>query len=478
MDFLLNIWTFFQSNILTQPAYFVGLMVLVGSLLLKKPVYEAYAAFVKATVGYQIASVGSGGLVSTFRPILVGLNDKFNMNAAVIDPYFGEAAAKSALEAVGRTTSLIVVAMIVAFFLNILLVVLRKVTKIRTLFTTGHVMLQQCATGLWILIFCFPQLQDMTAVILLGILVGVFWSVSSNLTVEIVQDLTDGGGFALGHQQMFGLWFVSKLAPKVGGKNDKKLDDIVFPGWLSIFNENVVATATLMTIFIGAIMLLLGPELSGAGSSNFFFYILTTCYKFAVNLTILQLGVRMFVAELSEAFTGISERILPGSVPAVDCAAMFGFGHPNAPLLGFVFGCLGQFLAIAGLLIFKSPVMIITGFVPVFFDNATFAIVANHKSGVKAACVLPFISGLLQVLGGACCAAMFQTYQYGGYHGNFDIDTIWLMGGAAIKYLGWIGYGLCIVVLLAIPQLQYRRDPKNYFTCTEDYEAYKAAHGK
>jgi len=478
MDFLLSIWTFFQSNILTQPAYFVGLMVLIGSLLLRKPIYEAYAAFVKATVGYQIASVGSGGLVSTFRPILVGLNDKFNMNAAVIDPYFGEAAAKSALEAVGRTTSLIVVAMIVAFFLNILLVVLRKVTKIRTLFTTGHVMLQQCATGLWILIFCFPQLQDMTAVILLGILVGVFWSVSSNLTVEIVQDLTDGGGFALGHQQMFGLWFVSKLSPKVGGKNDKKLDDIVFPGWLSIFNENVVATATLMTIFIGTIMVLLGPELSGAGSSNFFFYILTTCYKFAVYLTILQLGVRMFVAELSEAFTGISEKILPGSVPAVDCAAMFGFGHPNAPLLGFVFGCLGQFLAIAGLLIFKSPVMIITGFVPVFFDNATFAIVANHKSGVKAACILPFISGMLQVLGGACCTAMFQTGQYGGWHGNFDLDTIWLIGGAGIKYLGWIGYALCIIVLLAIPQLQYRRDPKNYFTCTEDYEAYKAAHGK
>ena len=34
MDFLLTIWNFFQNNILTQPAYFVGLMVLIGSLLL------------------------------------------------------------------------------------------------------------------------------------------------------------------------------------------------------------------------------------------------------------------------------------------------------------------------------------------------------------------------------------------------------------------------------------------------------------
>lgn len=35
MDFLMSIWSFFATNILTQPAYFIGLMVLVGYLLLK-----------------------------------------------------------------------------------------------------------------------------------------------------------------------------------------------------------------------------------------------------------------------------------------------------------------------------------------------------------------------------------------------------------------------------------------------------------
>lgn len=483
MNILLNIWNFFQTNILTQPAFFIGLIVFIGYLLLKKPFYQAYAGFVKATVGYMILSVGSGGLVSTFRPILVGLNQRFGLNAAVIDPYFGQTAAMSALENVGRSTSYVMIAMIVAFFLNILMVILHKATKIRTLFTTGHVMVQQCATGLWMLIFCFPALQDVTACVLLGILMGTFWSVSSNLTVEIFQDLTDGGGFALGHQQMFGVWFVSKLAPKVGGKNDKRLDELEMPGWLSIFNDNVVATATLMTIFFGIIISILGPDLmheldASSKSGSFVFYIITVSFKFAVNLTILQLGVRMFVAELTESFTGISEKILPGSVPAVDCAAVFGFGSPNAPLVGFVFGCLGQFLAILGLIVFKSPVLVITGFVPVFFDNATFAIFADHKSGFKAAAILTFLSGMIQVLGGAICAGMFQTYQFGGWHGNFDTDTIFLVGGAAMKYLGWIGYGLCIIILLAIPQMQYRKNKDTYFLITEDYEAYKAKVGK
>ncbi len=482
MEIILSIWEFFQTNILTQPAFFVGILVFIGYLLLKKPIYEAYAGFVKATVGYMILNVGSSGLVSTFRPILAGLNQRFNLSAAVIDPYFGQSAAMAALESMGRTTSLVMVGLLVAFLLNILLVALRKITKLRTVFITGHIMVQQSATGLWMIVFCFPALQDLTAVILLGILLGLYWSVSSNLTVEATQDLTDGGGFAIGHQQMFGVWFVSKLAPKLG-KNSKKLEDVKLPGFLSIFNDNVVATGTLMIIFFGIIIALLGPDLmaeldSSSTSMNFVFYIITTAFEFAVYLTILQLGVRMFVAELTESFTGISERLLPGSMPAVDCAATYGFGNPNAVTLGFIFGALGQFLAIIGLIVFQSPVLIITGFVPVFFDNATFAVFANHKGGVKAAAILTFVSGILQVLGGAVCASMFQTAQYGGWHGNFDMDTIWLIGGAAMKYLSWGGYALCIIVLLLIPQLQYRKNKENYFLIAEDYEAYKEKVGK
>ena len=80
----------FATNILTQPAYFIGLIVFIGYLLLKKPIYDAFAGFIKATVGYMILSVGSSGLVGNFRPILVGLKDRFNLHAMVIDPYFGQ----------------------------------------------------------------------------------------------------------------------------------------------------------------------------------------------------------------------------------------------------------------------------------------------------------------------------------------------------------------------------------------------------
>ena len=37
MEFFYAIWGFFSKNVLQQPAFFIGLIVLVGYILLKKP---------------------------------------------------------------------------------------------------------------------------------------------------------------------------------------------------------------------------------------------------------------------------------------------------------------------------------------------------------------------------------------------------------------------------------------------------------
>lgn len=220
-------------------------------------------------------------------------------------------------------------------------------------------------------------------------------------------------------------------------------------------------------------MYVLGPEvLFGdkaapylSGDKSFFMYVLETSLKFAVYLQILKLGVRMFVSELTVSFQGISNTIIPGSIPAVDCAATYGFGSPNAVLFGFIFGVLGQFLAILGLIVFKSPVLIVTGFVPVFFDNATLAVFANKRGGAKATAIVTFVSGILQVLLGAAAVVLFGLVGKGGWHGNIDQSTLWLLQGGLIKTLGIFGYVLAVVGMLVIPQIQYNlsKDKKNYY---------------
>jgi ascorbate PTS system EIIC component len=234
-----------------------------------------------------------------------------------------------------------------------------------------------------------------------------------------------------------------------------------------------------MTLFFGTILLILGkPYLIEAGflgaTKSFFFYILTTALNFAVYLAILQLGVRTFVTELTNSFKGISEKLLPGAVPGVDCAVSYGFGSPNAVTIGFLFGVLGQFLAIGTLIALKSPVLVIAGFVPVFFDNATIAVFANNKGGIRAAMLFPFISGIMQVFGSAFIASWVGMAAYGGYLGMWDWAVVWPVFTILMKFLSYFGVAIIVAFLVIIPQLQYRSDKKNYFLVTDDYEQYKA----
>jgi PTS system ascorbate-specific IIC component len=490
MTQLLNVinggWDYFARNILTQPAYFIGLIVLIGYILLRKSWYDSLAGFIKATVGYMILAVGSGGLVNNFRPILVGLNDRFQLHAMVIDPYFGQNAVTAGLEpAFGRTFAQVMILLLIAFIFNILLVRFKKITKMRSIFTTGHVQMQQASTAFWIMLFCFPALGNTQILLMMGLILGLYWAVGTNLLVKPTQELTDGANFSVAHQQMFGIAIVDWILEKTKGKTkkeSKKLEDIKLPGFLSIFNENMVSTAILMTLFFSIILLMLGRDYLVeqkflAPTGSFLFYIITTSLNFAVYLAILQLGVRTFVTELTQSFQGISRAWLPGAVPGVDCAVTYGFGAPNAVTIGFLFGAMGQFISIGLLLIFKSPVVIIAGFVPMFFDNATVGVYANNKGGIRAAIIFPFICGICQVFGSVLIASFIGLAQYGGYLGMWDWAVLWPAFTVIMKYLGYAGYTLVVIFLIAIPQIQYIRDKKHYFLVTEDYAAYKKAKG-
>ena len=481
----MSIWSYFATNVLQQPAFMIGLIVAIGYILLKKPWYDVLAGVIKAIVGYLILTVGSSGLVNNFRPVLVGLRDRFNMDAMVIDPYFGQNAVTAGVEEVfGKSFGNAMILLLIAFIVNILLVRFSKYTKLRALFTTGHVQVQQASTAYWLILFACPFLpnNNIALIVVMAVVLGAYWAVGADLTIKPCQEITDGAGFCLAHQQMFGIalntWLAEKLFGNKKGKKVKKIDDIELPGFMSIFNENMVCTSILMLIFFGAILCILGRDyLTEQGflaeGASMVFYVIQTCLYFAVYLAILQLGVRTFVTELTESFQGIANRLLPGSVPGVDCAVIFGFGSANAVPLGFLAGFLGQIIAIAALILLKSPVLVICGFVPVFFDNSTIAVFANEKGGIKAALILPFISGLCQVFGSAIIAGWVGMAAYGGYLGMWDWAVVWPVMTVVMKYLSYAGIILVVVGLLVIPQIRYRMDKEGYFLLTEDYEAYK-----
>ena len=107
--------------------------------------------------------------------------------------------------------------------------------------------------------------------------------------------------------------------------------------------------------------------------------------------------------------------------------------------------------------------MIIPGFVPLFFDNATIAVYANKRGGIRAATILPLLCGIVQVLGGAFAAWYFQLYQYGGWHGNIDFSTLWVVFGIFLKVSPIVGAITLVLLMLVIPQLQYQRNKEHYW---------------
>ncbi len=88
MDILMRAWSYFATNILQQPAWMIGLIVLIGYILLKKPWYDVLGGTIKAVVGYMILAAGSGGLVSNFRPVLVGSEGSFQSGRYGYRPVF------------------------------------------------------------------------------------------------------------------------------------------------------------------------------------------------------------------------------------------------------------------------------------------------------------------------------------------------------------------------------------------------------
>jgi PTS system ascorbate-specific IIC component len=485
LNVLNAIWTFFATYVLQKAPYMVGFLTLLGYCLMGKKWYDTLAGTLKAIIGMLILNAGSSGLTSTFRPILAGLKERFNLTACVIDPYYGQNAVTAGVEEVfGKGFSQAMTLLLIAFIVNIVLVRFNKITKCRTLFTTGHVQVQQAATAYWLIMFALPALlnNSVALMVVMAIILGAYWAVGSNLTVKPMQELSEGAGFAIAHQQMFGIrlsyWLSDKLFGDKGGKRKvKKVGEMEMPGFFSIFSENMVCTAILMTVFFGIIMAIIGKPFfvaqgSTSESENFVFYCFNTSLNFAVYLAILQLGVRTFVTELTASFQGIADKLLPSSIPGVDCAVCFGFGDSNAVTFGFLAGLVGQIIAILALIVMGSPTIIICGFVPVFFDNATIGLVANEKGGLKACLIIPFISGLLQVFGAAFIAGWVGLAEYGGYLGMFDWDTVWPIFTVIMRYLGYVGVAVVVIVLLAIPQIEYRMDPEGYFLITEDYEAY------
>lgn len=413
--------SFLVNDFLTEPVILIGLLICVGYILNKEKIVKVITGTISAMVGIQMVIFGGTQFTNIFKPITTAVASSFGIHGYIMDSYAMKATTQ---EALGNAFGLVGYVFLIAFVVNLLLVWLGKYTKAKGVFLTGNAGIAHSQAVLWLVIATLG-ITHTSAVLVSGVLVGVYWAYSTTLAYKTLEDVTDGAGFTVGHNQQIGIWFFGKIA-RFFGNPKQNAEHLKLPGWLSIFNNNVTSVAIIMAVFVGAFMSPLGIDgiQKLAGKTHWFNYIILTGINFSMDMVILLTGVRMMCGELTGAFKGIQERLVPNAVPAIDVAAMLPFS-PNAATLGFIFTTVGTILAMGGLLLSHATIMVLPGFTPLFFSGGPIGIVANKYGGIKSVIVCSILLGIIQTLGTVWAIQLMMYPNGAGWSGMFDFSTVW-----------------------------------------------------
>jgi len=378
------------SAVIGNPSFLIGLMTFIGLVLLRKSGSEILVGTVKAIVGFLILGGSAGIVVGAVGPLQALWYQGFGFKGILID---NEAVMGYALTVLGYESALSIG---LGFLFNVIIARILP-RDFRFIFLTGH-------HTMWIAMMLVVILQvggfsGWTLILLTSIGVGLASIIYPWLAHPHMMQVTKGQPVAFGH---YGTTFyvASGLVGELIGDPAKSTEEYKVPKGLEFMKDTTIITAIAAFVFYLLPAIPAGAEYietTLAPGQPWLFFCLMTALTFTSGIVAMLVGVRMILAEIVPAFSGIAKTIVPDALPALDCPAVFPFA-PTAVPLGFVCstigGIVGMYIQVAMNASGIPITIILPGSIPHFFCGGTAAVFGNATGGRLGAVLGSFVHGL------------------------------------------------------------------------------------
>lgn len=386
----MSIINFLINDVFVEASVFLGLIALIGLLLQKKDFVSVLDGTVKTVIGIIILNAGVNVTLEALIPITQSLNESFGVQAIMPDCFgpFG-----LVMQTLAQQVSM---TFILAFIIHLFVVRVLPFKNAKNIFLTGHIMLFQSAWFVMAIKYTL-NLEGFPLILSSAVATGLLWTLLPAMARPFTKELT-GDQFTLGHLNTLGVVIPAWIGSKI--KKTKKSDEIKLPGFLSAFNDYTLLLAFLMPIIYVIMGLLIGREGIEAisGGKQWIVWLILSGFGFAAGISIVLYGVRMFLSAMIPAFKGISEKIIPGAIPALDDPVFYPFA-PMASILGFLADFVVSVAITLILIAVGSPIVTIPGPIFFFFDGAIAGVFGDRKGGWKGAIIGGALMGLIVQLG-------------------------------------------------------------------------------
>lgn len=416
----------FLQSIASTPAFLVALIAFLGLVLQRKSAGDTTKGTIKTFIGFLVLGAGADVVVGSLTPFGDLFQHAFHVRGVVPN---NEAIVALALKQYGTTTAWI---MLLGMVFNILIA---ATTSFKHIFLTGHHTLYMAC--MFAVIFSVAGFHGLGGIVVGALALAAIMSLSPWILQPFMKAMTGKDDIGLGHFGGGGYWLAGAMGSLIGRSAEKKgskvrsTEAIKFPKGLAFLRDSTVAIGLTMMLIYIIVVLFAGPSFLKTydpKAGNYLIYAITQGGKFAAGVFVILAGVRLILAEIVPAFKGISEKLVPNAIPALDCPIVFPFA-PNAVLIGFIVSFIGGLVSMPVMAALGLSI-VLPGVVPHFFCGATAAVFGNARGGWKGAVAGAFVHGVaISFLPIALMPVLGSLGFSGSTFSDFDFTTMGIYYG-------------------------------------------------